>query len=689
MKALDRATRVAPRFAPAFYQRGVLLSRSADMGMSDALNRYKAHQMIDHALDLDRDNPLYLVELGRLRLKTPILRIEAERIFKRALTAAEKRDDTKTLAAVQFEIGQIYERRYQSVAHRYMLGISASIPDPDRAVDDPRYTREFLESSTAPLPDAGELDRRKAEDRYRAALLSDPSHSGAASGLFFLLYDGNRYEEMVRLAQELRTIQNSEPRLWLALGLALHRLNRDVEATRAFDSAITRLTPDERREMLSIQDIVRDSAARSYRNLGDVERNETDSMYWDLADPLKITDVNEARVEFLARVAAADLRFTSAEFAQRGWKTDRGTILIRYGEPPVVATFAPSAEYGRPNDAASEAVGRVTTLWWYPESKLRFIFIGPPAMNYAFFAGSFRAYAENARNVYPARFDNLGTAYRVDSIPVQVARFRADDRKNVETIIAAELPLSNMTKSLDVAQASVETQLMVTDGSRRVLMSQRDTSVVKLGSNDGVTERTWRRTFTPGDYLYRVEARDGGSGNGARGLSALPVSPFPIGSLSTSDILVARTLRLKPGISTPRTRDDLVLRPNASMEFARGDTLFLYWENYGVKSDSARNSRIRVDLALRVAELQRAPGLSARVLGGIADAIGTSAKGDDRVALRYERTVAIDASDRVVNYLALDLGNAPFATFDLELTVTDLVSGQKSVQHRTVTIPRK
>jgi hypothetical protein len=125
------------------------------------------------------------------------------------------------------------------------------------------------------------------------------------------------------------------------------------------------------------------------------------------------------------------------------------------------------------------------------------------------------------------------------------------------------------------------------------------------------------------------------------------------------------------------------------MEFARGDTLFLYWENYGVKGDSARNSRIRVDLALRVSELQRAPGLTARVLGGLADAIGASAKGDDRVALRYERTVAIDASDRVVNYLALDLGDAPFATYDLELTVTDLVSGQQSVQHRTVTIPRK
>ena len=78
----DNTIIIAPRHAPAFYQRGLMLSRSSSvLGLTDILRRRTAWQQINHALDLDRNNPFYLLELGRIRLKTPILRVEAERFF--------------------------------------------------------------------------------------------------------------------------------------------------------------------------------------------------------------------------------------------------------------------------------------------------------------------------------------------------------------------------------------------------------------------------------------------------------------------------------------------------------------------------------------------------------------------------------------------------------------------------------
>ena len=65
-----------------------------------------------------------------------------------------------------------------------------------------------------------------------------------------------------------------------------------------------------------------------------------------------------------------------------------------------------------------------------------------------------------------------------------------------------------------------------------------------------------------------------------------------------------------------------------------------------------------------------------------------SEKGDDRVSLRFERTLALDSSDRVPNYLALGLGDAPAGTYTVELTVTDLVSGRAASRERAITIPR-
>ena len=146
---LQRATRVAPDYAPAFYERAVLLSRTTRLGMSDVLRRHTASEQLKRALDLDANNPFYLMELGRLKLKTPFLRLDAERMFNKALKAAEDRKDPRVLGEVHAELGQVFERRYASTAHRRMIvGIGILQFNPDLAVSDWRDTRDFLEQHT-------------------------------------------------------------------------------------------------------------------------------------------------------------------------------------------------------------------------------------------------------------------------------------------------------------------------------------------------------------------------------------------------------------------------------------------------------------------------------------------------------------------------------------------------------------
>jgi GWxTD domain-containing protein len=692
LRALERATQVAPRHAPAFYQRGVMLERSSTLGLGDVLSRRTAWQQINRALDLDHDNPFYLLELGRIRLKTPLLRLEAERLFGRALRAAQSRQDPKVLAEILWELGQIDERRYQSMANRHIVTGRAGSFDATAAISDWHYTPDFLSLQAQKIPDAGEIDFRKAEDRYRAALVANPAHVGAARGLMALLYEHGRFEEMVRLGTETLRAQSGEPRLWFALGLALHRLDRDAPAEQAFDSALARSTPEDRASMLDLQSVMRQKDAESYGRMSDSARAQSDSTFWSLADPLKLTAANEARVEFLARVAYADLRFSSQEFGTTGWKTDRGTVVLRYGEPPVVATFAPGD--GGAGDASfspSDAAGRITTVWWYPATKMRFVFVGPPAMNTATFAGEFRAYADNARFVAPLRFDNVERLAPVDSVRVQVARFRAAGRAargGADVTFYADVPTASMLAPLDLAQSTIETGLFVTDPRRRDVVSLRDSSVVRVAGNDAVSARSWTRALPPGGYVYRVEAREPGSGRSARALATFSVEPFLGGTLTMSDLLVARGIALRPGSAAVRSRDDILVRPNGSLTFRRGDTLYVYWENYGITPGTDGSGRVRVDLSLRTDQLDRGQSIRARVLGGVADAVGMTAEGENRVALRFDRTVALDADDRVANYLALDLGALPYASYTLELTVTDLTTGRKTTQTRPITVPR-
>ena len=686
LKALERATKVAPEYAPAFYQRGMLLSRTTSLGMSDVMRRRTASQQLKRALDLDVNNPFYLMELGRLRLKTPFLRLDAERLFNRALRAAQERRDPRVLAEIYWELGQIHERRYATTANRRIITSSAGRFDPTVAIADWHYTADFLASGSHPVPDAGELDFRKAEDHYRAAILADPSHEGAAIGLLGMLYEVGRFEEMQQTAAKLLALQPASARLRLALGLALHRLDRDVDAEPTFDQALALMSADDRRDMTSLETILREDDAKSYRRAADGSRLATDSLYWEVQDPLALTRVNEARVEFLARVAYADLRFTSHEFGTKGWRTDRGVTHIRYGPAPVVATFSPETQ----EIEGSDAIAKVTTVWWYPETKLRFVFVGPPAMNYAIFADEFRSYAENARHLAPVSFDNLAPRLRVDSVPVQVARFRADSMSSaVDVSFFADVPTREMLRDVDVATGSLETALFVSDDARARVASERDSVTVRTDAREPRLTRSWRRVLPPGSYLYRVEARENASGRSARGRAGFDVQPFVPGALAASDVLIARRVVPRAAVAEPRGRGDFFIVPNAAMRFAPGDTIFLYWETYGLSPDSTNSGRMRVEIGLRLREMDRGREFTARVLGGVADAIGLSEKGEDRVALRYERSVTIDSSDRVPNYLALALGGAPYGTYDLELTVTDLTTGGATTRTRTISVPRQ
>jgi GWxTD domain-containing protein len=661
----------------------VLLSRASSLGLgiSDLFRRRAASNELNEALDLHSNNPLYLMELGRIRLKTPFLRLDAERLFRKALSAAVKRKDSRVLAEVHWEIGQIHERRYVTMANRRTPTSSAQVFDADRAISDWHYTADFFNDLSVPVEDAGELDYRKAEDQYRAALAADSAHLGAAAGLLGLLYDGGRYEEMVSTVNALRHAMPNEARLLLGLGLALHRLDRDADAAPVFDTAIALLPAGEQREMLGLEKLLRKDDASDYARLAERERAEFDELYWSVADPLRLTPINEARVEFLSRVAYADLRFSSAEFHVRGWRSDRGDIYIRYGPPPLIGTLAPETQ----EIDNSESMARVTTIWYYPDSKLRFVFVGPPAMNYARFAGDFAAYAENVRYLAPVSFDNLKARLPVDSVGVQVASFRGERRGVSAVSIFADIPTARLLRDTDVSQATLETGLFLSDGRRRLVAAARDTAVVRLDRPDAVAGRAWHRSLAPGEYLYRVEARQRISGRSARGLAALTVPEFPAGQLLLSDILVARHIGLRSGGTKPRSRDDLLITPNGSLTFSPGDTVYIYWETYGLAADSAGTARAGVELTLRVDRIERQGAVEA-MIGGLGDALGLTAKGDDRVSLRYDRMVTADVRERAPDYLAIAIGQSPPGVYTLEIRVTDLLSKATASQRRVLTV---
>jgi hypothetical protein len=96
------ATQVDENFAGGHFLYGQLLARTTTLGFSDLFTRRLAMNSFERSLDLTGNEPWALIEMGRLRRKMPFMRIAAERLFERALSAAEAAGDPAAVAEVLY-----------------------------------------------------------------------------------------------------------------------------------------------------------------------------------------------------------------------------------------------------------------------------------------------------------------------------------------------------------------------------------------------------------------------------------------------------------------------------------------------------------------------------------------------------------------------------------------------------------
>jgi GWxTD domain-containing protein len=83
-------------------------------------------------------------------------------------------------------------------------------------------------------------------------------------------------------------------------------------------------------------------ALDSLRKAPPPERGRLWKEFWHSTDPNLATATNEALDEYFARIALANARFRGEGLP--GWRTDRGEVLIRMGEPDEVFDASPASE---------------------------------------------------------------------------------------------------------------------------------------------------------------------------------------------------------------------------------------------------------------------------------------------------------------------------------------------------------
>jgi len=670
--------------AEAHFHLGRLLARQASaVDTEDWQQRKEALEALREALKLDRDNPEYLNEYGWLLIKRNSWN-DAERVLERALRLAEERrpDDADLQAEIHMNLAYIEELRWDQERDRLM-----NLPTRERMNLEPvstpfpqRWVRQQLENNPK-IEGFGADTRSNMLEHYHAAVQLDEENVEATRRLLLGLLDADRIDEYESFAENL---VGARPERWeshLYRGLGLHVAGREDEAEAAFDRALS-LMPDREREAFeSLELTLRRQTAQDYLAYDPQTRKLYEQQFWRVTDPLYLTRANERRLEHIARIAYADLRFAEPVTGKRGWETDRGIIFIRYGPPDVV---------GRTGIGRNS---RINVAWLYGDG-LAFMFEQQAGYRRVRLGdrGDWEFVAAEAREYQPASYHNIPSIPLLLPVPIQVARFRGDSPDEVAVEVHAELPLQELARDLDVGSGEVETGLFVLRMTGQRLSEQVDTMVLAYEEAANTNAlRSWRVLVPPvGNLVAAVEARDAATLRAATAREIISTEPFTADTLLVSDILLARALR--PLAREPQRRQELDITPNPTLDYATRERIHIYYDIYGLETDSEGFAGFNVALNITVKALSREGEIWAGdrnplgILAKLADFWGFSAVGDDQVELRFSRELPLGDRDRVIEFQSLDLREAPAGEYEIRLRVYDRLGERLAEQRRTFTV---
>jgi len=661
--ALERLIRRDGKNAEAHFRAGTLYMTRHVPGQELSPHRRQAEEHFRYATRFQPDSAKYWIALADLFRGEDVVttRVQVRGLLNRARQAAEAAGDGQRQADAAYRQARADWNTFATFGRRFR-SLETTVPtSPPNRDEGWKAIVQYYKERVVPIPNAGAEYLDGAEEGLRTVLRLRPLDLEAAGLLVVVFGERGRWEEAAGVTRRLTRAAPDSGRAWALHGLTMARTNRWPEASAAFGAAFRHMSPDERSPFRNLGQIMRRADEIRFTQVGATEREHFDSLYWQVAQPLALTETNEVQAEFYARIVYAQHRWSDPWRGYRGVETDMGTVFVRYG-PPDLAT---------------------STSWLYEKARFLFHFYQMPGFSRAHFSGDSEWQFSQAQQESPARFDNVPIMRTLDTILVQTARFRGPG-DSLAMLVVGAIPLRRMTDSVAVRDLPLVTGALVTDDAGHELTRDRQNGRVTGTEARDLQYRSFRLQLAPGDYLLRVEAHLPSIDRGARGMQPLPVAPIARRGLALSDLLVAR--RVEPRDSTATRWDDFLIEPNAG-RFEPGEPVGLLWEIYQLTPDSTGATRYEVALWITVEAIDRSTaGWFASLLGGLGDQMGLTAVHDDRVSLTYRREHSASPAGAQAEHLMVELRDAPKGRYLLEVVVQDLVTGQTATTTRTFTI---
>jgi hypothetical protein len=427
-------------------------------------------------------------------------------------------------------------------------------------------------------------------------------------------------------------------------GLVWHRAGQEALSAQAYDSALAAMPDTLRCQWLDVHPWLPPGVDDPPADRPTcTERARVSARLFWLAAPLLTWRPHAARDEFLARRTIAAVEAGTAIPEGLSWGSDIEEVALRYGWPTrwareqsrlevlsdpevrvVVHEPRPSFSLVPDRHALEHALQATPSDWTLADTHA-------PPMRYA-----------------------PGWLLRIDTLPVQIARFRRSGSDSMIIVAAFDARATRV----DSARPAMAGALLAVDPDSEL-------ALMRASSHTGAGSFTLRAPAR--DALMAVEFLDSTNAVAARWRAG--VTPLPHDAL-LSDLLI--------GLADSTTQ--LPSLANAasgaigSLSIAAGDTVALYWESYAPAS-AEHPARV----ALRLTPLDHG------LLHGIARVVGL-ARADHPVSLEWNDPGRPDsASGRALRVAIPDI---PAGHYRIELAIQSGDARSSATRDITVTAPQ-
>ncbi|MEX0821581.1 MAG: GWxTD domain-containing protein [Rhodothermales bacterium] len=722
----------------------------------------RAEAALDRALKLEPENVTYLV--GRLRqLRKESWNFFQERIReqKRIALARDILELDSTNAFAHEELGASFIRDFWRYRNAIMLptmsfsGSSfraggpmalgeaprgqSSLPGEDDDVTNvtdplselgPRQDTqmEFFDPETvfpADRFDIGKLERmgipvnqlaaraQRAYDRaighLTTALETDPRRRTVYEYLMEIYALKGEYGEAQSMLEDMYTFYAEDPLTWLYMGLTQYRSGHLQGAANAFETAFRYMDEADRAAFEELDYLLPREERSQYRE----DPVSYASRFWTSKDPRYLTPFNERKLEHYARLVYADLLYGSDDLGLRGWSTERGRILVRYGPPdrdvvivpgstsriddlglaprsgsgaasadrtPADMNFSPrSGHAGAGFDMGAEA--NTFNIWDYGD--FRFVFEDP------FRNGEYRLYTPSASDVsggvppwmndysiraretfarIPERYDYEAPGRQVE-IPFLVSSFKGEG--GADLYVHYGIPISEEGAREETINISAQVGAFLVSGRRDLLVERRRTIYGLRGERVRSFEEAhlWvdseEMAAPAGRHEVSMEFETAGGGTVAVQRREVDVPDYEAERLQLSDVMLAYAVEEVYGGESGSgsvQRDGLSIAPAPWSVFSHGQPIYLFFEVYHLARNAENLTHYEIDAQLLPRDESGPIGRFVKNLFGGAEGVSVSLPGSGT------------QSDEG-HYLIMDASNQEPGLYTLTLRVRDTVAG--------------